>query len=98
MKLKEFAKAVSVLFQNNYIPDMTVERAVMSGRYPYQSSIGPPSDKDRHWVENAMLMTSCQSFRHKNMHELSGGERQRVYIAMVLAQDTPLIFFDEPTT
>lgn len=98
IKRKAFARNVSVLLQNNLIPDMTVERAVLSGRYPYQSPFKPFGEEDRTITEYAMKMACCDSLKNKNMHQLSGGERQRVFLAMVLAQDTPFIFLDEPTT
>ncbi|MFT4104175.1 MAG: ABC transporter ATP-binding protein [Lacrimispora sp.] len=98
MKRKELAKKVSVLLQSGYIPDMAVEDAVMSGRYPHQSPISISSAEDKRLTEYAMEVTCCQSLRKKSLRQLSGGERQRVFLAMVLAQDTPVIFLDEPTT
>lgn len=98
MRRKEFAREVSVLIQNSRIPDMTVEQAVMSGRYPYQSPISLSSQEDKRLAQYAMNVACCEALRDKNMHQLSGGERQRAFLAMVLAQDTPLIFLDEPTT
>lgn len=98
MKRKAFAREVSVLLQSSHIPDMTVEQAVMSGRYPYQSPISLSSQEDKRLAQYAMKMACCESLRDKNMGRLSGGERQRAFLAMVLAQDTPLIFLDEPTT
>ncbi|MBE7720684.1 ABC transporter ATP-binding protein [Lacrimispora indolis] len=98
MRRKEFARNVSVLLQSSHIPDMAVEDAVMSGRYPYQSPVSFSSAEDKRLTEYAMKMTCCDSLRNKNMRRLSGGERQRAFLAMVLAQDTPVIFLDEPTT
>ncbi len=98
MKRKEFAQKVSVLLQSGYTPDMAVEDAVMSGRYPHQSPISISSAEDKRLTEYAMEVTCCQSLRKKSLRQLSGGERQRVFLAMVLAQDTPVIFLDEPTT
>ncbi|MEY8355430.1 ABC transporter ATP-binding protein [Lachnospiraceae bacterium 54-53] len=98
IRRRAFAREVSVLLQSNHIPDMTVEQAVMSGRYPYQSPIGNPSAEDKRLTEYAMKVACCESLRNKNMCRLSGGERQRAFLAMVLAQDTPVIFLDEPTT
>uniref|UniRef100_UPI0006D12D00 ATP-binding cassette domain-containing protein n=1 Tax=Clostridium sp. NkU-1 TaxID=1095009 RepID=UPI0006D12D00 len=98
MKRKEFARNVSVLLQGSHIPDMAVEDAVMSGRFPHQSPVSFSSAEDKWLAEYAMKMTCCESLRNKNVRQLSGGERQRVFLAMVLAQDTPVIFLDEPTT
>ncbi|MBR0597275.1 ABC transporter ATP-binding protein [Sinanaerobacter chloroacetimidivorans] len=98
MKRKAFAREVSVLMQNNLSPPMTVENAVLSGRYPYQAFGQLLSKEDKAIAEEAMKVTCCDSFRGKEMNRLSGGERQRVFLAMVLAQDTDIIFLDEPTT
>lgn len=98
MKAKDFAKEAAVLLQGNNPPHITVENIVMSGRYPYQSFIRQYSDQDKRVVDNAIEMAGCCAFRNKEADLLSGGERQRVYLAMVLAQDTDVIFLDEPTT
>jgi ABC-type cobalamin/Fe3+-siderophores transport system ATPase subunit len=57
-----------------------------------------PLRKDKLMVQKAMRMTAIEHLGDKNMLELSGGQRQKVYIAMVLAQNTDILFFDEPTT
>ena len=98
MKPKAFARNVSVLLQNGEIPDMTVEQAVLSARFPYWPPFGVPSTEDRKYMEAALLSAGCLSIRLKNMHKVSGGERQRAYLAMILAQNTPYLFLDEPTT
>ena len=98
MSRKVFARRVSVLLQNNAPPHMSVEQAVMFGRYPYQAFAQPLSDEDRRLAGQAMKTTGCEAFRGKAVSRLSGGERQRVFLAMVLAQDTDVIFLDEPTT
>ncbi|WP_143321723.1 ABC transporter ATP-binding protein [Clostridium sp. HBUAS56010] len=97
-KNREFAKRVSVLMQSTHIPDMTVKQVVLSGRYPHQPPFGSFSKKDRDMAEDAMIQMNCQTLCHKSMNQLSGGERQRVFLAMVMAQDTPYVFLDEPTT
>ncbi len=98
MKRKVFAREVSVLLQSNRPPNMTVEAAVMSGRYPYHTFAQPFTREERRIAGEAMKITSCESFRGKEVTLLSGGEQQRVFLAMVLAQDTDIIFLDEPTT
>lgn len=98
MSRKSVAREVSVLLQNSQIPDMTALRAVMAARYPYQPVFKAPVKEDLEMVEFAMEQTGCEAYRHKHMAELSGGERQKVFLAMVFAQDTPLVFLDEPTT
>ena len=49
-------------------------------------------------VAKALLLTGMEPYRDRSLSELSGGERQRAYLAMVIAQDTPMIMLDEPTT
>ena len=98
MKRKAVAREVSVLLQNSQIPDMTALRAVMAARYPYQPVFGSPVKEDLEMAELAMEQTGCGAYRHKHMAELSGGERQKVFLAMVFAQNTPLVLLDEPTT
>lgn len=49
-------------------------------------------------MEDALKLTGTQEFAHLPVEKLSGGQRQRCWIAMVLAQKTPYILLDEPTT
>ncbi len=94
----EIAKKISFLPQLRNVPNITVHRLVMHGRFPYLGFSRIPQAKDKKIVEDAMEKLGIAKYRDKNIRELSGGERQKVYIAMVLAQDTDLIFLDEPTT
>lgn len=98
IRRKSFAREISVLLQSGHIPDMTVEQAVLSGRYPHQSFLKSASKEDHLMVDQAIDMADCKVLREKRMCQLSGGERQRVFLAMILAQDTHIIFLDEPTT
>lgn len=95
---KEFAKSVSILPQTRNIPNIIVNSLVMHGRFPYLGFSRRLSRTDREKIEYAMELTGVVDFRNKNLQELSGGERQKVYIAMIVAQDTDIVFFDEPTT
>lgn len=95
---KELARQVSFLQQYNHIPDMTVKQAVLYARYPYLSSFGMYSVQDKEKAEYAMEITGCDMLKNNTMTKLSGGERQRVYLAMVMAQETPFVLLDEPTT
>ncbi|MGH4117175.1 ABC transporter ATP-binding protein [Clostridium sp.] len=98
IKKKEFAKSVSILPQTRSIPNIIVDSLVAHGRFPYLGFARKQSKVDREKVEYAMELTGVIKFRNKNLLELSGGERQKVYIAMIVAQDTDVIFLDEPTT
>ncbi|MDZ7727004.1 MAG: ABC transporter ATP-binding protein [Dehalococcoidia bacterium] len=77
---------------------ITVEDLVRRGRYPHQSFFQPPTDSDQVAVERAMERAGVADLRSRPVDELSGGQRQRAWIAMTLAQDTPLLLLDEPTT
>lgn len=100
MRLKEFARNVAIVHQNNTAPpDLTVERLVGYGRTPYLNSfqtVGGKEDEDA--VEWALKVTDIRDIRYKCVADLSGGQRQRVWIAMALAQMTGILFLDEPTT
>ena len=99
MPLGEFAKRVSIVHQyNTAADDMTVERLVSMGRTPHRKIFGSTSDEDENLVNRALEVTNLLEFREREIGKLSGGQRQRVWIAMALAQNTKLLFLDEPTT
>jgi ABC-type cobalamin/Fe3+-siderophores transport system ATPase subunit len=95
---KELAKKVSFLPQFRTVPNITVHNLVMHGRYPYLGFSRTPQRRDKEIVKKAIEHMSLDNLINKNVHELSGGQRQKVYLAMILAQDTDIIFLDEPTT
>ncbi len=70
----------------------------MHGRYPYLGFSRTPDKRDKEIVINAIETLKLEDHLNKNIRELSGGQRQKVYLAMILAQDTDIIFLDEPTT
>ncbi|PEF03644.1 iron ABC transporter ATP-binding protein [Bacillus thuringiensis] len=98
-KPKEFARKLAVVHQQNEAPaDITVEKLISFGRMPYKNIFSTQTDEDREAIERALVCTNLQNKRDKPIYALSGGERQRVWIAMTLAQNTPMLFLDEPTT
>lgn len=98
-KPKELARMLGVVHQQNTAPsDMTVEKLIHYGRLPHKGTFSPSSMKDEEMVGWALKCTGLQKKRHAAIETLSGGQKQRVWIAMALAQDTPLLFLDEPTS
>ena len=98
-RAKEAARIVGLLPQSSVAPDgITVADLVARGRYPHQGFIRQWSAADQEAVEEAMAVTNVAELRGRYVDELSGGQRQRVWAAMALAQRTPLLLLDEPTT
>ena len=98
-KPKELAKKLGVVHQQNTAPaEMTVEKLVHYGRLPHKNPFSPKDDKDEQMVKWALESTGLYDRRNEMIDTLSGGQQQRVWIAMALAQDTPFLFLDEPTS
>lgn len=100
IKRKEFARKVAIVHQYNTAPaDLTVENLVAYGRTPYHTmGFSANGKEDEEKVGWAMEITNTLKHRDKPVTKLSGGQKQRVWIAMALAQDTKVLFLDEPTT
>ncbi|OAH57826.1 hypothetical protein AWH48_02095 [Domibacillus aminovorans] len=77
---------------------ITVEELVEQGRYPHMGAIGMLRKQDHVAIGKAMELTSVTHLKNKSLEYLSGGERQRAWLALALAQETPIILLDEPTT
>ncbi len=96
---KAIAQRLGLLPQSPLAPEgITVADLVSRGRYPYQKLLRQWSRDDEMIVNEAMTATGVLQFSQRSVDELSGGERQRVWLAMVLAQRTPTLLLDEPTT
>ncbi len=76
---------------------MTVEDIVGLGRSPYTGFWGTLDDDDKAVVEESMSLVGITHLRSRMIQTLSDGERQKMMIAKALAQQTPVIFLDEPT-
>lgn len=96
---REVAKQLAILPQNPTAPEgLTVTELVSYGRFPYQKGFGSLKEEDKKMVEWAIEATGLNEFHDRPIDQLSGGQRQRAWIAMALAQDTDILFLDEPTT
>lgn len=86
-----------VLTEKTNLQNMTVEELVGMGRSPYTGFWGRLSGEDRRKVGKSLEMVGITGLRGRMVQTLSDGERQKVMIAKALAQETPVIFLDEPT-
>ena len=99
LSLKEFARKVSIVHQyNTSSDDITVERLVSFGRTPHMKMMQARTQEDEELIQWAMEVTNVEKYKSREVSQLSGGQRQRVWIAMALAQNTKILFLDEPTT
>jgi iron complex transport system ATP-binding protein len=76
---------------------MTVRELVGMGRYPYTGFWGKMGEADRRLIDEAIRLIKIEDLAQRQVLSLSDGERQKAMIAKALAQETPLIFLDEPT-
>lgn len=96
---REVARRLGLLPQAPVTPEgMRVRELVAQGRFPHQSLLRQWSSEDEAAVAEALAITRMEAFAERPLGTLSGGQRQRCWIAMTLAQRTPLILLDEPTT
>lgn len=98
MTSSELARIVAYLPQKKNIPDLSVMTMVLHGRFAHLSYPRRYRKEDISIAENALETVELSELAEKNMSELSGGTQQRVFLAMALAQSSPVILMDEPTS
>lgn len=99
MNPKKLARVCGMLPQTPVVPEgVTVSDLVMRGRYPHQKFLHKQTKEDLKAVTEAMEIMNIIELADRSIYELSGGQRQRVWIATALAQETEILFLDEPTT
>lgn len=99
ISLKDFATKVAIVQQYNDAPgDITVRQLVSFGRTPHITFLGEGEKEDEEKIAWAMEVTGISEYSEREISRLSGGQKQRAWIAMALAQDTKILFLDEPTT
>ncbi|MBC1470327.1 ABC transporter ATP-binding protein [Listeria seeligeri] len=96
---KELAKKMTMLAQApEGLVDVIVHDLVAYGRLPYRSFLSTLQDEDEAVIQWAIKVCNLENLAYRPLHSLSGGERQRAWLAMALAQKTPILLLDEPTT
>jgi iron complex transport system ATP-binding protein len=96
---RALARRLAILPQASKAPEgITVSDLVRRGRTPWRGLLAPWSEADAAACERALSQVGLADLADRPLDELSGGQRQRAWIALVLAQDTPYLLLDEPTT
>lgn len=95
---KELAQKIAFLPQSRPVPEISVKNLVLHGRFPYLSYPRRYRPEDQKIAAAAMEKMGVADLADRSLSTLSGGQRQKVYIAMALAQDTPVVLLDEPNT
>lgn len=96
---REVARQIALLPQDNSAPDgLTVSDLIRFGRHPHQGLLRQWSAEDQTALNHALAAADLNDLKDRALDTLSGGQRQRAWIAMAIAQSTPLLLLDEPTS
>lgn len=99
LSARQFARHVAFLPQQPVTPEgVTVREVIAYGRYPYTGAFASLSTRDHEAIERAAVKAGVEQLLDVPATELSGGQRQRIWVAMTVAQQTPVLLLDEPTT
>lgn len=94
---RQRARQIALLPQSLPAPHITGRELAVLGRNPYLDFTGRLGKTDREAVETALRDAHALELGERYVDTLSGGEKQRIALAMILAQNTPLVLLDEPT-
>ncbi|WP_110667208.1 ABC transporter ATP-binding protein [Salinicola halophilus] len=96
---REVARKLALLPQETHAPEgLTVAELIQFGRQPHQGLMRQWSAEDRRIVDEALTAANLHALADRPLDAMSGGQRQRAWIAMAIAQQTPLLLLDEPTS
>ncbi len=96
---RRVAQRLALLPQNLEAPEgLTVAELIRFGRQPHQTLFQQWTQRDQAVVEQALQAAGLNDLADRPLQSMSGGQRQRAWIAMAIAQDTPLLLLDEPTS
>lgn len=99
MPTAAIARDLAILPQGPSAPaGLTVRELVEQGRFPHVGALRMLRYQDHAAITAALELTGMREFAHRPIDGLSGGERQRAWVALTLAQETPILLLDEPTT
>lgn len=98
LSAREIALRAAYMAQSRNVPSIEARRMVLHGRFPHLSYPRRYRAEDYAMADQALDWANARELSHCAMDRLSGGQRQKVYLAMALAQDTPNILMDEPTS
>ncbi|WP_342318158.1 ABC transporter ATP-binding protein [Corynebacterium mayonis] len=99
LRPREFARSVAFLPQEPTTPEgVTVREVIAYGRYPYTGPFAALRPRDHQAIVKAAETTGVSGLLDVPATDISGGQRQRVWVAMAVAQETPILLLDEPTT
>ena len=98
LSARQVAQKAAFLSQSRAVPNLSAQRMVLHGRFPYLTFPRQYRAADYAAADAALEAAGAADLAGRMMDTLSGGQRQKVYLAMALAQDAPTILMDEPTT